>query len=119
MSEEDFERFWEGLLAAVEEAYRMEGVVPDTVPQEDKEALARETLGQLHEDAVTRAQEILDGEFLRIMQEEFDRLLELHPEARAVSEEALFQAVVERVKNEYGYTMSPRRLGILRPKEGE
>ena len=119
MSEGDLERFWKGLMRAVEEAYRMEGVEPDTVPQEDKEALARVTLARLHEDAVARAQEMLDAEFLRIMHEEFDRLLELHPETRAVSEKALYRAVAERVNKEYGYIMKPRRPGTPRPKEGE
>jgi Rps23 Pro-64 3,4-dihydroxylase Tpa1-like proline 4-hydroxylase len=108
MSEGDLERFWKGLMRAVEDAYRMEGVDPDTVPQEDKEALAQETLERLHEDATVRAQEILDAEFLRIMHEEFDRLLELHPEIRAVSQKALYQAVVERVNKERGYIMKPR-----------
>jgi hypothetical protein len=31
MSEGDLERFWKGLMRAVEEAYRREGVDPDTV----------------------------------------------------------------------------------------
>jgi hypothetical protein len=109
MSEGDLERFWKGLMKAVEEAYRREGVDPDTVPQEDKEALARETLERLPEDATVRAQEMLDADFLRIMHEEFDRLLGRHPETRAVSQKALYQAVVERVNKEHGYIMKPRR----------